>query len=125
MTKREKMYQQIQGHGEQLLVIFPEATEKDPTRLCKKLLRLENKAHYLTTDSCNTGAEHHSALCTILGKVKAILCPDMGIYLKIFVNCDPRGYALKIDDRYMRENNLRLHQDWGGYGIIAPEFDGN
>lgn len=37
-------------------------------------------------------------------------------------NGDARGYALKIEDNYMRENNIVLFQDWGGYGIIAPDF---
>ena len=41
----------------------------------------------------------------------------------IFVNGDCRGYALKIDDKYIRENNIKLHCDWGGYGIIAPDFN--
>jgi hypothetical protein len=42
----------------------------------------------------------------------------------IFLNGDARGYALKIQDDYVRDNNLDIHKDWGGYGILAPEFDG-
>lgn len=41
----------------------------------------------------------------------------------VFVNLDPRGYALKIDDEYMRAHNLKLHTDMGGYGILAPEIN--
>ena len=40
----------------------------------------------------------------------------------IFLNLDPRGYALKIDDQDARA--LDIYKDWGGYGIICPEFDG-
>jgi hypothetical protein len=35
-----------------------------------------------------------------------------------FINGDPRGYSLKIKEKIYPE----LHQDWGGYGILAPEF---
>ena len=40
----------------------------------------------------------------------------------IFVNGDARGYALKIDDNYIRSNNFNIYRDFGGYGIIAPDF---
>lgn len=40
----------------------------------------------------------------------------------VFVNLDPRGYALKINDEWMRANSVTLHSDWGGYGIIAPDL---
>jgi hypothetical protein len=37
---------------------------------------------------------------------------------RVWLNQDPRGYALKID---LKEGE-RLHTDWGGYGIIAPDL---
>jgi hypothetical protein len=40
----------------------------------------------------------------------------------IFANGDPRGYALKIRSEYVKNNNLDIHRDWGGYGIIAPDL---
>ena len=40
----------------------------------------------------------------------------------IFVNGDCRGYALKIFDDYIRKNDITIYRDWGGYGIIAPDF---
>lgn len=40
----------------------------------------------------------------------------------VFLNRDPRGYALKIDSEYVRAHSLAIHRDWGGYGIIAPEI---
>lgn len=53
----------------------------------------------------------------------------------VFINRDPRGYALKIDDEWIRQQRADhrtvhmagIHQDWGGYGILAPEIgkDGN
>lgn len=122
-TKKERMYEQIRQHGENLNAIFN--TGLEPVTLCKKLLRLENKAHQLATDYCNgendIDSENWDEKCLpILNAVYKIL----GFNNQIFINGDARGYALKINDAYMRENNLKLYQDWGGYGILAPQFEG-
>lgn len=46
-----------------------------------------------------------------------------------FVNTDQRGYALKIDNENPEGRALieavKLHTDWGGYGILSPEITGN
>ena len=47
------MQQRIQDHGARLLAIFPNATEKDPVKLCKKLRRLELIAEKAALDLCN------------------------------------------------------------------------
>jgi hypothetical protein len=31
-------------------------------------------------------------------------------------------YALKIDSEVMTANKLHLYSDWGGNGILAPDF---
>lgn len=127
MNKREKMKAQIIAHGENILAIFPNAKEKDPYKLSAKLFRLERKATALTTDECNTGKDNYVELCKVLTKVKLELFGkspnNTGLYNAIFINGDPRGYALKIDDKYVRENNLKIATDWGGYGILAPDFN--
>jgi hypothetical protein len=43
--------------------------------------------------------------------------------INVFLNGDPRGYALKIRDTDVRARKLDIHTDWGGYGIIAPDFN--
>ena len=43
--------------------------------------------------------------------------------IPVFLNGDPRGYALKIRDEYVRAHDLAIHRDWGGYGILAPEIE--
>ena len=40
----------------------------------------------------------------------------------IFFNGDPRGYALKIKDDFIRDSKVNIYKDWGGYGIFAPDF---
>lgn len=126
--KRSTMYKQIQQHGENLNAIFNTGIE--PIALCKKLRRLELKATYWTTLACNTGNDYEVELGKILTAAKKILFPDVfnsnqDLYKSVFINGDPRGYALKVNDKHMRLADLRLYQDWGGYGIIAPDFTPN
>lgn len=128
MNKREKMYADIQKHGQNLLAIFPAATEQDPVKLAKRLHSLENKAHRLTEKLCDclleaTATAANAELEKIGVKVRQVL----GIAADaphVFVNHDPRGYALKVNDSWLRDNNHVLYRDWGGYGILAPDFNG-
>lgn len=44
---------------------------------------------------------------------------------KVFVNGDPRGWALKIDDAHKDLiNDSRIARDWGGYGLLSPDAQG-
>lgn len=128
-TKRAEMMERIERHGRELLAIFTNADERDPVTLCKKLRRIETKAHRLATQWCNGEIdsetwERDSDAC--LSDVVAILCPHTADMTgALMVNGDARGYALKIDDAWMRAHRPRLHSDWGGYGIIAPDLTEN
>ena len=115
---------QIIKHGNDLNAIFN--TGLDPYKLCSKLHSLELKAHKIALDWCNG----ENGVCTdnidsfvdpILKKVNAILKPEF----EISFNGDARGYSLKISDKIVTEKGLKIHTDWGGYGILSPEFDGN
>ena len=52
-NKKELLYSRITKHGQDLKRVFNLDPTTDPVKLCKKLLRLENKAHKLATDYCN------------------------------------------------------------------------
>lgn len=147
-SKRERMYERIQRHGENLLRIFPNAKINDPIKLSKALRRLEAQGQAYALRLCN-GPEFASdddawaVKERILTKVQILLGYATG-EVSVFLNSDPRGYALKIDDAWLnsqRENwdrmiakkgkraigaaywaLLGLHRDWGGYGILAPDF---
>ena len=119
-------------HGEQLNAIFN--TGFNPVTLCKKLRRIEGAAHKLAADVCNYLSMESEAFYkreqAIKNRVYGILFPrsvmgtnDTLHYNGIFINFDPRGYALKIDSEYMSSHNLKLHTDMGGYGILAPEIN--
>jgi len=142
MNKKVRMYQQIEEHGANLNAIFN--TGIDNIKLCKKLFRLERKAHHAATCLCNTNTldllelnqytgydvkqateeEQDAFFDKILTRVDKILHFKEKM-IPVFINHDPRGYALKIKESYVREYKLKIHQDFGGYGILAPEFDGN
>lgn len=119
----------VMNHGRNLLAIFPGAIERDPAKLCKRLRKLEREAAAIGLRLCN-GPQYEEGeadkLCAIvLGKVNALLGNSAEV--PVFVNRDPRGYALKIEDGWMYHNTagrnpMRLHMDWGGYGIIAPDL---
>ena len=126
MTKKEKMYARIEKHGANLNRIFQ--TKLDNVTLCKKLFTLEHKAHKLAEDYCNglvdTEYEYHSETAKILDKVNGILGNVWRKkHVPVFVNGDPRGYALKIESDYVRDNNIEIERDWGGYGLLAPDFN--
>ena len=59
----------------------------------------------------------------LFGRLMVFLLKDPDNKFKIFLNYDPRGYALKIPDEIVKEKNLTIHQDWGEFGIIAPDFN--
>lgn len=125
-TKREKMLAEIEKHGENLNRIFN--TGMDNYLLCSKMRRFEIEAHRLAEHYCNgtggvTTDNWGEKTERILKQVRKVLnCTDN---YPIFVNGDARGYALKIDDEYVRKTNMVIYKDWGGYGIIAPDFSPN
>jgi len=138
MNKKQRMYERIQKHGEELNAIFE--TEIEPVALCKKLMHLERKAHHATTCLNNTNTLDLLELNRFTGydvkqeteeeqdnfflKIEHAVINILGTKASMgfFINYDPRGYALKLKPQFML--GKKLHQDWGGNGILAPEFDG-
>lgn len=124
----EKQLQAIQKHGEKLLRLFPLATERDPVALCRKLRRLESRGQAFALRLCN-GPEYpggYEEADKVGGKI--LDAADRLLHyteskVPLFLNRDPRGYALKICDNYMsKHTDCPIERDWGGYGIVAPEI---
>ena len=129
MDKKQRMYAQIKKHGIDLNAIFQ--TDFAPVALCKKLRRLEVKGHWLAEKYCN-GEIVMDAWDTetekIINKIYKILGKEKCIETGLFVNGDARGYALKLREEWTsayRNNGGSFYTDWGGYGILAPEFNGS
>lgn len=128
----------IISHGNKLLAIFPKSTERDPGTLCRKLRRLEAKAAKIALQLCNgpefAEGEADRLLDAILAKVNELLgnhryrdamkmpASERDAIVPVFINRDPRGYALKISDEWMTANDAKLEKDMGGYGLLAPEI---
>jgi hypothetical protein len=130
----------VTRHGETLLRAFPNATEKNPVALCKKLRRIETSVAPIILRNCNEGVpedEMDAATDKALARVGKLLGLDKcGIaFCKLFVSRDPRGYALKLDNddgtgwfsdwqkQQYAAKLPALHTDMGGYGIIAPDLN--
>ena len=123
-TKHERMMKRIKKHGEHLGIIFPERSIHEPVKLCKTLRKLERRAAAVALALCNGGVEQavaDEAFQAIEHEVNAVLGFARSD-VPVFVNRDPRGYALKIESEWVHDNAPRLHHDWGGYGILAPDF---
>ena len=124
-AERDAMYNDINKHGEKLLAIFPAAKYQNPIALCKVLRRLERKAEQYTVTLCNGGTDRERTLAEnglerIKKRVKEVLNATDG---QVFVNRDPRGYALKLTSDFSVGKDI--YKDWGSYGIIAPDFTPN
>jgi hypothetical protein len=120
-SKKDAMYARIESHGRKLLAIYPDAMETDPVKLCKRLRVLEGKGHRFGLQLCNgpefsSEEESDNVSFRILNAVRCLL----GDGPEVFLNRDPRGYALKI--RSESAKGLDIAKDWGGYGLIAPDL---
>lgn len=87
--------------------------------LYERLHKLEATAHRDQTADCNgelteaEAAKRDERTRERIKKVFGHMPPG------VFINGDPRGYALKIKEK---ETPKGFYTDMGGYGILAPEF---
>ena len=114
-------------YGFKLMRLFPRAAkvyQGEPVSLYKRLHRLEAEAHRLAErECCEQLPDGYSdrKTASILNRLDSILgFKELGV--PVFVNGDPRGYALKIEDQYVRDHEIDIETDWGRYGIICPDF---
>ncbi len=123
-NKKIEMYARIKKHGEDIKKIFSLPADTDPIKLCKKLYKFEKQAQAIQMLHYN-GNYKEAALREgqLFGRLMVFLLKDPGNKFNIFLNTDPRGYALKIPDEIVREKNLTISKDWGGFGIIAPDLN--
>ena len=98
-------------------------SEYEGMLIYRKLRRIELKANRLAVMECNGLPENYKegAAKQHTNNEKAVLKLLPGLQ-GFFVNGDCRGYTLKVYEQQAREFYPNLHKDWGGYGILAPEF---
>jgi len=124
MNKAQQRYSAQYQHGERLKALFRLFASTDSLELYNKLHRIEARAHNYAERVCNgdiepTDEQDAAHDASILRSVRKILgYAD----IPIIINGDPRGYALKIPDKWVREHKANIYTDMGGYGIICPDF---
>lgn len=131
-----KTLEAVRKHGNSLLQAFPNSTEKDPVALCKKLRRIEISVSRYTTAYCNgecSDWQCDKACNNAIKRAVELLGVDESHQCGLFVNRDPRGFALKLDDVWVRNYNQTkreskdftavIYTDMGGYGILAPDLN--
>ena len=132
MNEKQRQAERILQHGLDLKRAFF-ADPYDgigPVALCKQLHRLEVKATRVTEAYCNGAASMADVdrmEKSVMASLERLFGKERVVEAGMFINTDPRGYALKVSEEWTRAytaNGGRLHRDWGGYGILAPEFDG-
>lgn len=84
----------------------------------KMLTKLHEKACSVAVAEITIDRAHDIATLEIKRIFNAV--PE-GLY----INTDPRGYALKIDDTVFNASyeGISLQTDWGGYGLLAPDLN--
>jgi hypothetical protein len=131
-----KTEERVKAHGQKLNEHF--GTNHEPLQLCRLLRRVEVAAHKESERYCNgeIAGDTFDQRIEFLGKKVALIfyggLKKEGLTYKVrgdealaklkekgfFINTDPRGYALKVKS----ELAGKLPQDWGGYGLIAPDL---
>lgn len=143
LNKRERRAAQLLKHYEtcERLGKYLGMEKPDGKKISVALFKIEREAHNAATAQCNGEAfegqpfrneEHWEAFKVgIQARVERVLMfPHHNTRVPgFFINGDPRGYALKIDNEDPKGKELieavKLHADWGGYGILSPEITGD
>ena len=93
--QKQKIYQRIEKHGEDLKTIFKLSNDVDSIKLCKQLFRLENKAHRLAEDDYN-GLNVEKEVEKVFKSISKILDLKNLNDFKIFFNCSVKSFIEKI-----------------------------
>ncbi len=97
--------------------------ETNGLTLWRQLTRLERWLDNLSVRHCN-GTLDGEEWDTAKDLARAKLAKIFGARAPngIFINSDPRGHALKLDNEAVTVPE-GMDKDWGGYGILAAEID--
>ncbi len=115
----------IVAHVDALAKMFP-AIAEDKAEAWDRLQTLEKQAASLALRECNgwmKEGEYEKRSTALMDRVDKLL-GFKALGIPVFHNGDPRGYALKVDFE-KTERPQGFHTDFGGYGILAPDFTGN
>jgi len=135
MTKTERKQHQIQKQYSALerlrdAIRFDAGNRTDGDfasngkSIYSQLLRLEGRGGRLAEAMCNRPVTQDEIDRNENAIRNGVIRALGGIPKGFFINKDPRGYCLKIDDLGKHYPTIQIHTDFGGYGILAPEITG-
>lgn len=118
---KEYVLRERAQHHAALKAMMPADSTLSGLAVWRKLRRLEGIAARLALQMCNGPEVSEEEKERIDAQVTAGVEKLFGHPLPgFFINHDPRGYALKLEAGSVP---YPLHQDWGGYQILAPVID--
>jgi len=136
MTKKQRRQERLERHYKALeaLSVKTCGALQNGKKLSTKLLGIEQLAHYSAEAYCNgqtvTGVsfgeeEWDKAVEIYTEAVRKLF--GGALPFGFFVNGDPRGCALKLNNDTEEQRELiadcGLERDWGGYGLLAPRIE--
>jgi len=130
MSLKERR-KRIDKHISQLRAVFPALSKRSPEDIEGVLYHHERRAHRAAERLCNDSSYGNERYERDVEPIKAELRRFLGLdetKIRVHVNGDPRGYAIEISDvdiGALRDKGVVDfdRRDWGGYGILWPDFD--
>jgi len=127
-TAKQRRDAEICAHGMKLIRTF-EVEDILPVTLYKKLHRIQARVQTRNERRCGDGRtfhetdqDHAAFERRTLDSINRLI-DFRGAGVPVILNTDPRGYALKVRESYMRDHpECSLPKDWGGYGLLVPDF---
>lgn len=123
MLKTERLAIEAKHHAAHMAELKKLGYTRDTIR---PLRLIEAEAHRAAEDACNGDITDtaYEALTARLSNRVAVLFGG-ALPRGFFINGDPRGYALKLDDEKYKDvpyDDKPIHYtDMGGYMILAPD----
>jgi hypothetical protein len=137
LNRKERRAQQLLAHYERCEALAKRlgVANPDGKRISVALVKAERLGAWRALALCNDSSytarpDGYDRSERDVQRITELVREALGaIPPGFFVNGDPRGYALKIDNEDSAGkaliDELRLHTDWGGYGILSPEITGD
>ena len=122
--KTEQIKQWRINHHKSLELLAQEVgCQKPGLKLWRELSRIERAVSRITTTACN-GDVSQAELDLVCERALSDMTKVFGGTLPngIFINQDPRGYALKLDSG-VRQLPEGMTKDWGNYGLLAAVIE--
>lgn len=147
MTKKERRQEQLNRHYKALeaLSVKTCGALQNGKKLSVKLLKIEQMAHQVAEAYCNGDSVilrfdgslplelRFSSDESAWDKASSAIAEQVrklfggALPFGFFVNGDPRGCALKLNNETEEQRELiadcGLQRDWGGYGLLAPRIE--